>query len=115
MRTIGWISAFVFASAGGLALAAQESAKVNIPDASWAGKALTGGRYTVSWQGEPGNVQVTLSKGRQVVATGKGRLETSKIKFRDDAVVLRRDGSGASVLTEIDIHGSTTALILEHS
>jgi hypothetical protein len=117
MRTIAWISAFALTSSLGLAAeTAVHSAKVNLPDnVRWAGKTLAGGRYTVSWQGEPDKLQITISKGHEVVAEGRGRLEESKIRFRDDAVVLKRDGSGPSLLTEIDLHGKTAALVLEAS
>ncbi len=117
MRKVVWISAFVFAAATGIALAGtKQSAKIDIPDkASFAGKTLPAGNYTIRWQGDPSNVDVTFMKGHQLMAEGHGRLETSKIKYRDDAVVTRKDASGAPVLTEIELGGRKLDLVLQHS
>ncbi len=117
MRKVVWISAFVFAAATGIALAGpKQSAKVDIPDkATFAGKTLPAGQYTISWHGDPSDIDVTFRKGHRVVAEGHGRLETSTIKYRDDAVVTRQNTSGAPALTEIELGGRNAALILQHS
>jgi len=117
MRKAVWMSAFVFAAAAGLAVAGtKRSAKVDTPDpATWAGKTLAAGEYTFKWQGDAGNVDVTVLRGNEVVAQGKGRLEERKTKSPDDAVVTRKEGSGAPALTEIEMAGRTTVLVLAHS
>ncbi len=117
MRKVAWISVCVFVAAAGLAGAAtRQSKKVDFPDnVLWAGKTLHGGEYTVRWQGDPGNLDVKILDGHQLLAEGRGHLATSKTRYPNDAVVTRRDGSGTPVLTEIELGGKTTALVLGQS
>ncbi len=118
MRKVSWISACVFTAAAGLAFAAsRQSARVDLPDSvKWAGKTLRAGEYTVSWQGDPAHLDVRILNGQnKPVAEGQGHLQTANRKYADDAVVTRQQGPGAPVLTEIELGGSTSALVLGNS
>jgi hypothetical protein len=117
MRKIVWMSVFVFASATGFALAATtEHAKFNMPDkATFGGKTLPAGNYTVSWTGNPANLDVTISKGHDVLAEGKGKIQEAQRKYNDDAVVYHREASGTPALEEIEFGGKRMALVLQHS
>ena len=117
MRKTVWVVAFVLAATAGFAVAAtMQSAKVEIPyDASWAGKSLPAGQYTFRWQGDAENLDVTVLRGRQVVAEGRGRLEQAKAKAPNNAVVALPQESGPRLLTRIQFGGKDTVLILTQS
>ena len=114
VRKAVWIGAFVFAlTAAGAVAGTKESAKVEVPyDVSWAGKVLPAGEYTFEWQGEATELDVTVRRGRQVMAQGHGRLEDAQKKSPANAVGTRRDTSGARVLTRVDFRGKTSILTL---
>ncbi len=115
-KTVG-IAAFVLAATAGFALAAnKESARVEVPyDVSWAGKVLPAGAYTFEWQGDTAQLDVTVRRGDQVMAQGRGRLEQLPSKSAANAVGTRRDDSGARILTHVDFKGKTTILTLAQS
>jgi hypothetical protein len=117
VRKTLWTSALVFAVTAGVAVAGtKESVKVEVPyEVSWAGKALPAGEYTFEWQGEASDLDVTVRRGRQVVAQGRGKLEEAKTKSEANAVGTRRDPSGARVLTHVDFRGKTAILTLAES
>lgn len=117
MRKTVWISAFVFAAMAGLAVAAnQQSERVEIPyDAAWAGKTLAAGEYTFRWQGDGDSVDVTILRGRRVVAEGKGRIEQQPAKAQRNAVVARPQESGPRLLTKVQFGGKDTVLVLAES
>ncbi|HVO09294.1 MAG TPA: hypothetical protein VMX54_00960 [Vicinamibacteria bacterium] len=114
---MAWASVVVFAASAGLAVAASpQSKKVDFPETvSWAGKILPGGKHTISWQGDPGNLDVKILDGNKVLAEGKGRLETSGRKYDDDALVTHAAASGMPSLAGIELGGKTTELVLTQS
>ncbi len=116
-RRAWWISAWVFVASAGLAAAATpQSKKVDFPDTvRWAGKTLHSGQHTVAWQGDPGNLDVKILDGNKLLAEGRGRLETSKTKYDNDAVVTHEAGSGTPVLTGIELGGRTAELVFAQS
>jgi hypothetical protein len=117
MRKVVWMSVFVLATATGFAFASSgQHAKFHLPDeATFAGKRLPAGNYTVSWTGDPANLEVTISKGHGVLAEGKGKIEEAPTKYRDDAVVCIHEASGALALSEIEFGGKSMSLVLQHS
>jgi len=60
-------------------------------------------------------LDVTILRGRQVVAEGKGHLEQLKAKSPNNAVVARPQESGPRQLTKIQFGGKTTVLVLAES
>ena len=116
-QRMAWVSAVVFAASAGLAVAATpQTRKVDFPETvRWAGKTLPGGEHTISWQGEPGNLDVKILDGNKLLAEGRGRLETSNKKYDNDAVVTREVASGKPVLAGIELGGMTTELVLGQS
>ncbi len=112
-----WVSAVVFAASAGLAVAAgEQSKKVDFPDTvRWAGKVLPNGEHTISWQGDPGNLDVKILDGHKLLAEGRGRLETSQKKYDSDAVVTHAAASGTPVLDGIELGGRTAELVFTRS
>jgi hypothetical protein len=79
------------------------------------GKELPAGVYKVTWDGDGGDVKVTVLNGHKVIAEGRGRLEERKVRSDANESVARRDGSGAMVLTELHFAGKKEVLILSAS
>jgi len=117
MRKFVWIAMLMFAGSAALAVAApKQSMKVEIPyDYAWAGKTLPAGEYTFRWEGDSGDVGVTVLRGHQVVAEGKGRIEQEKTKAVYDAVVARPQDSGPRLLSRIQFGGKSMVLVLAQS
>ena len=61
------------------------------------------------------SLDVTVRRGRQLVAQGHGRLEQLPKKASANAVGTRKDTSGARLLTHVDFRGKTTVLTLAES
>jgi hypothetical protein len=117
MRKILSVALLLCVASAGFALAAEkQSAKVEIPyDSSWAGKTIPAGEYTFKWQGEGDDVAVTILRGHQVVAEGKGHIEQLKAKAPNDAVVARPQDSGPRLLSKIEFGGKSMVLVLAQS
>ncbi len=121
-RRVSWMSALVFVASAGLAVAAapqskttSESKKIDFPDTvTLAGKTVPSGEHTVLWQGDRGNLDVKILDGKKLLAEGRGQIQDAKTKHENDAVVTNV-GSGTPVLTEIDLGGRTTTLMLKQS
>jgi hypothetical protein len=116
-RRIGWLSALAFAATATLATAANKQS-VNVElfqKTTWNGKELAAGPYTISWQGEPTDLKVLVLRGSRVVAEGQGRFEEREARASNDAVVSRRDGSGAYVLSAVQFAKKNTVLVLAGS
>ena len=117
MRKSLWIAALAFFAAGSLAAAAgKESAKVEIPyQVSWAGKVLPAGEYTFRWQDDGSGLDVTILRGKEVMAKGRGRIQEEPTKSDYNAVGTDREESGSRVLTQVFFRGKSTVLVLEQS
>lgn len=112
-----YVSAIVLAATGLAVAGEKQSATLEIADkAIWSGKEITPGRYQVAWDGESGNVKVTLTRGHKVVAEGQGRVEQRKEASADSGVLSRRDGSGGTpVISEVHFAKKNTVLVLAGS
>jgi hypothetical protein len=116
-RTAVWISAFALAVAASPAMAgSKHSGSIELLEkATLNGKELPAGEYKVTWDGDGGDVKVTVSSGHTVVAEARGRLEESKVRSDANQAVSKRDGSGAMVLTELHFAGKKEVLIFSVS
>jgi hypothetical protein len=98
------------------AFAAANKASFDLYDsATVAGKQLNAGNYTVQWDGGGPNVQVTIMKGKKVIATTPARVVQTETPSNHDAAVLKANGSGASSLAEIRFQGKRFVLDLDNT
>ena len=111
MRFSKWIIAPAL-----LALAMSASAATKrvtfLRDASVNGTALKAGDYKVTWD-DTGAVSFT--KGKQVVATARGKVVESEKPGRDTTVTLKPDGRGSYSVVKIRFNRSKTVLVLDES
>lgn len=70
------------------------------------------GTYKLSWTTGAAETEVKVTQGRKVVATGKARRVEQSRPAADDAVVSRKDASGAFALAEIRLRGERATLVL---
>jgi hypothetical protein len=76
------------------------------------GKQLAPGDYTVKWEGNGPNVELSILQGRTVVATTPARLIDLNRSADQNTAVVRRNGDGSRSLTEIRFSGKKFALAI---
>jgi len=100
--------AAVFMLAAGTALAST----FNVPySGKMAGAKIEAGRYNITWQANSPDVTVTVSKGKEVVATAKGRMESRSTKYQRNMVVYSTNSDGSQTITELRIGGTNSAIV----
>ena len=82
--------------------------KVNVE-----GKELNPGKYTISWDGSGPNVQVTVTQGKQTVATFAAHLTEQAARNPEDAYGSAADTNGSRSLTAIYPNGKRFSLELD--
>jgi hypothetical protein len=95
--------------ATGAFAASKGSLQVNAP-VSVAGKQLAAGNYEVKWDGSGPNVELSILKGKNVVATVPAQIVNLDRSPEDNAAVVRTDENGSRVLAQIRFSGKKTAL-----
>jgi hypothetical protein len=96
-------SAFAAANQGSMQL--QDPVTVS-------GKQLRPGDYSVKWDGNGPNVELSILKGNKVVATTQARLIDLNEKSNHDAAVIQNNGDGSKSLAEIHFSGKKYALAI---
>jgi hypothetical protein len=98
------------------AFAAANKASVEInKDVVVGGKTLAAGKYTVTWEGQGQNVDLSVAKGKQlIVKTPAHLLDLPRISA-NDAVVVKDNPDGTRALSQIQISGKKYALELGDS
>jgi outer membrane lipoprotein-sorting protein len=76
------------------------------------GKQLAAGNYMLKWEGTGPNVEVTIIKGKNVVATVPARLQDVAQAPSKDASVLRINEDGSKSLSEIQFKGKKYILAM---
>lgn len=76
------------------------------------GKAINPGRYTVAWEGSGPTVQVTISQGKETVATFQAHLAEQATRNNGDAYGSASEADGTRALTSIYPGGKRIALEL---
>jgi hypothetical protein len=109
------LSVFLFAAAllGSAAAFAGETNKTTLQlyeKLTVDGKTLDPGKYTVAWQGSGPTVQVTVSQGKQTVATFPAHLTEQAVRNNGDAYGSSTAPDGSHALTAIYVGGKRTAL-----
>src|ERR1700760_12696 len=76
------------------------------------GKTLESGKYTAEWTGEGPNVQVTLMKGKNTVATFSAQIKQEPTANSDDAIGTTDAPDGSKQLSSIYPGGKHISLQL---
>jgi hypothetical protein len=79
------------------------------------GKALAAGNYTVTWEGNGPNVDVSIAHGKEVVAKTSARLLDLPKASNRNALVTKSNPDGTRSLTQIQLEGKKFALELGES
>jgi hypothetical protein len=74
------------------------------------GKTLTAGDYNVKWEGSGANVELTILKGKEVVATSPARLIELDRAVESNATVSVKNSDGSRSLSQIQFRGKKYAL-----
>lgn len=95
------------------AFAASNKGSLQLLDsATVSGKQLPAGEYSVKWDGNGPNVELSILRGNKVVATTPARLIDLSQKPNNDGAIVQRNGDGSSSLTEIRFGGKKYALAI---
>jgi hypothetical protein len=81
-----------------------------LSDVNVAGKTLPAGEYSLKWEGTGSNVQLSILKGKKVVATTPARLVDLSQASNSDAAVIQSNGDGSRSLAEVRFGGKKYAL-----
>ena len=96
--------------AAGSALASS----FNFPyPAKMGGALLEKGSYDVTWEHRSPEVTVTVAKGKNVVTTAAGRMETRPGKFAYNMVVYNTNPDGSQSISELRIKGTNSAIVFD--
>jgi len=76
------------------------------------GTTLKPGEYKVQWEGSGPNVEVSILKGKSVVAKTQAHIVQLQAASTNDAALIHQDGSGAGTLTGLRFEGKKFALEL---
>jgi hypothetical protein len=98
------LAASAFASSKG---SLQLSEPVNV-----AGKQLPAGDYSLRWEGNGPNVELSILKGKAVVTKAPARLVDLSRSASSDAAVTKINSDGSRSLSEIRFSGKKQALAI---
>ncbi len=76
------------------------------------GKALAAGEYSVKWQRQSADADVTFTRGKQEIATVRGKFVEREQPSRYTAVVTKPNGDGTHAIAELRFEGKKEVLVL---
>ena len=95
------------------AFAAANKTSIDVrKDTVVAGKTLTPGTYTVTWEGQGQNVDLSVTKGKAVVVKTPAHLTDLPKPAANNALVTKDNTDGTRSLSQIQISGKKFALDL---
>lgn len=94
------------------ALASNKGSLAVVDNCTVAGKQLTKGDYKVSWEGNGPDVQLSIMKGKNVVATVPAHMTELSSSSLRDAAILSGNSDGSKTLSEIRFAGKKYALAI---
>lgn len=95
-----------------LAASSTLASTFNLPYAGTVGGThIEAGHYKVTWEEHSADVTVTLIRGKEVVATAKGRMESRATKYQRNMVVYSTKGDGSQSISELRVGGTNTAIV----
>ena len=74
------------------------------------GATLKPGDYTIEWNGSGSNVELSITKGKKVLAKLPAHVVDLETKSNSDATVIRRNDDGTNSLTGVRFGGRKFAL-----
>ena len=75
------------------------------------GTRIEAGRYKITWEEHSPGVTVTVAKGKNVVTTSEGRLESRSTKYQRNTVVYKTNADGSQSIIELRVGGTSTAIV----
>jgi len=97
-----------------LATGSALASSFNLPYKGNMGEArLDAGHYEITWQQHSPDVTVTVNKGKNVIATAKGRLENRETKYDRNMVVYTTQPDGSQSISELRIGGTSSAIVFD--
>ena len=85
---------------------------MNVPNAgTLGGTRVEAGVYNITWVHHSPEVTVTVAKGKTVVATVKGRMESRNMKYQRNMIVYTAQPDGTQNIDEIRIGGTNSAIV----
>jgi len=97
-----------------LAAGSALASSFNFPYPAKMGDALLeSGLYNVSWEQHSPAVIVTVAKGKKVVTTAAGRMESRPGKFAHNMVVYTKHPDGSQSISELRIKGTNSAIVFD--
>jgi len=95
------------------AFAASNKGTLQVSDTvTVSGKQLAPGDYKVTWEGTGPNVEVKITKGKDVVATVPAHLVDLSRASNDNSAVVNNNSDGSRSLSEIRFSGKKFALAI---
>ncbi|PYX94612.1 MAG: hypothetical protein DMG71_11975 [Acidobacteria bacterium] len=76
------------------------------------GQSLPAGEYQAKWRGSGSNVELSILKGKKVVATVPAHMLELKDSSSQDSAVVRKNDDGSRSLSELRFAGKKYALAL---
>ncbi|HET7205584.1 MAG TPA: hypothetical protein VFI95_03300 [Terriglobales bacterium] len=76
------------------------------------GHQVAAGNYQVRWEGDGPNVQLTILKGKNVVATSPAHMVDLNTKAVNDAALIKNNSDGSRSLSQVRFAGKKAALEL---
>ncbi len=93
------------------AFAAANKASLELTrDAVVGGKALSAGKYTVTWDDQDKNVDLSVSKGKQLLVKTPARLVDLPKVAVSGATVVKDNPDGSRALSQIQVSGKKYVL-----
>jgi len=107
------VMAVLFATS---AFAAANKTSIQVTkDVVVSGKTLTAGKYTVTWEGQGQNVDLSVAKGKELIVKTPARLLDLPRVSPNDAVVTKDNPDGSRTLSQIQISGKKYVLEIGES
>lgn len=76
------------------------------------GKTLSAGKYNVTWEGQGPNVDLSVTKGKELIVKTPAHMLGLPTVSANDAVVVKDNPDGTRALSQIQISGKKFALDL---
>jgi hypothetical protein len=111
--SLAFFGSALLLSSAALAGESNKGSLVLYESVSVEGKTLNPGKYTITWDGSGPNVQVTVSQGKQTVATFPAHVTEQASRNTEDAYGSAADTTGARSLVAIYPNGKRFSLELE--